>query len=221
LGANLALDKQGVVQQTRGPMEDFLASLPTTAAKANEALQRLEVQGFDGLIDSVLALSDGVHSATDSLLATLKNFLLGMARLELQKGLGSLLQSSGGLSGIFSSIFGGGSGLGKSLFPVVNGVDPLAPFASGGFTGNISPNKFAGFVHGREGVLNTRGLSMLGVPNLNALNRGVPMSALVNDNSPGHSTRGDTYMTVITPDADSFRKSERQLTRAWQRKVNR
>lgn len=219
LGQNFALDRQGVVNNTRGPMEDFLASLPTTAAKANEALQALEVQGFNGLIDSVLALSEGVGSATDSLLETLKNFLLGLARLELQRALGNILQSSGGVTGIFHSIFGGGSGLGKSLFPVVNGVDPLAPFASGGFTGNISPNKFAGFVHGREGVLNTRGLTALGIPNLNALNRGVPMSALMNDNAPTHSGGGNTYMTVNTPDADSFRRSAGQITRSWQRRL--
>lgn len=191
LKATHSLDQQNVIQQTRGPMEDFLASLPTTAAKANEALQQLEVQGFDGLIDSVLALSEGFGKAKESLLDTLKQFLIGLAKIELQKALGNILQ----------------------------GVK-LPGFASGGFTGNISPNKFAGFVHGSEGVLNASAMHRLGVPALNALNRGASISAVTsNDNSYHRGSRGDVYMTVLTPDADSFRRSEGQTTRSLKRRL--
>lgn len=89
--------RASVMQGTQGPMEDWLAQLPTTAAKSQEALERLQVQGFDGLIDAALALSEGFDSAKDALLNTLKQFLLGLARMELQKLAGSLI--SGGIPG--------------------------------------------------------------------------------------------------------------------------
>lgn len=227
LGANFALDRAAALQNTRGPMEDFLASLPTSADKANEALQNLEVEGFNGFIDSVLALSDGVHSATESLLTSLKNFLLGLARLELQRTLGQGLQGSGFLS-FLGNIFGtatsgfnyASANSNPGAFLVNIGDSPYmgAGFAAGGFTGNISPNKFAGFVHGGEGVLNTRGLAAVGISNLNALNRGVPLSAITsNDN--GSFRAASVNMTVITPDADSFRRSAGQTTRALKRKL--
>lgn len=195
LKSTFGSDRQAVIQNTRGPMEDFLASLPTTAAKANEALQQLEVEGFNGLIDSVLALSEGVGSATDALLGTVKAFLLGLARMELQKLLASSLGPGGFLSGL--------------------------GFASGGFTGNISPNRFAGFVHGSEGVLNAGAMHRLGVPALNALNRGAPLSAVIGNDNGSHRMggRGDVYMTVVTPDSDSFRRSEGQTTRGLRRKL--
>jgi hypothetical protein len=161
LNNDQSLKKQNVIAGTRGPMEDWLAGLPTTAAKAQEALQRLEVEGFDGLIDAALELSNGFGSAKDALLNTLKSFLLGLAKMELQKGLGSLL------SGI-----------------------KLPGFATGGFTGSMSHSNIAGFVHGQEGVLNAGAMARLGVPSLNALNSGASLSAVVgNDNVRGGVTQ--------------------------------
>jgi hypothetical protein len=177
-----ANDRAGVIAGTRGPMEDWLASLPTTAAKAQEAFEQLEVQGFEGLIDAATALTEGFGSAKKVLLDTLKQFLAGLLRMQLQKGLGSILQNV-----------------------------KLPGFASGGFTGNIGQNTVAGFVHGGEGVLNTRGLQMLGVPNLNALNRGVPIAAVSNDNSGG--TTIVQNFNVTTPDADGFRRNQSQIAR--------
>lgn len=191
LSKRQSLDRAGVIQGTRGPMEDWLAGLPTTAAKTQEAFERLQVQGFEGLIDSALALSEGFGSAKDSLLDTLKQFLLGLARMQLQQGLASLIQG-GGLK--------------------------LPGFALGGNTMGVDRRRIAGFVHGEEGILNPRGLSALGVPNLNALNRGRPLSDLVsNDN---RSSRGDTIVNVNgVSDFDSFRRNQRQVGRAAKRSL--
>jgi hypothetical protein len=182
-----ANDRAGVLAGTRGPMEDWLASLPTTAAKTQEAMERLEVEGFEGLIDAALALSGGFDNAKKALLDTLKQFLLGLARMELQKGLASILGS--GFKG----------------------------FASGGFTGNIGRNSIAGFVHGEEGVLNSRAMRTLGVPTLNALNRGVPLSAVSNDNGGGRNF--NQTINITTPDANSFRMNERQIARNAKRRL--
>lgn len=126
-------DRAGVIANTRGPMEDWLASLPTTAAKADEALQRLQVQGFEGLIDAALQLSEGFDSAKDALLNTLKQFLLGIARIELQKAFGGFLQGGNGLGGLFSSLLGGSSSAGRfGGNSLGGGLAGLAGFASGG-----------------------------------------------------------------------------------------
>lgn len=119
LSKRQSLDRAGVIQGTRGPMEDWLAQLPTTAAKAQEAMEQLQVQGFDGLIDAALALSEGFGSAKDALLNTLKQFLLGLARMELQKLAGSLI--SGGIPGFASGgsfMVGGVPGIDKNIMSI-------------------------------------------------------------------------------------------------------
>lgn len=82
-------------QGTRGPYEDWMSSLPTSAEKMQKAFEQLQVQGFDGLIDAALALTDGFDSAKEALLNTLKQFFLGLAKAQLQSALGSLLPASG------------------------------------------------------------------------------------------------------------------------------
>jgi hypothetical protein len=106
-----------------------------------------------------------------------------LIRLQLMKLAVNLLGSAAGVPGA-------GSAIGGSPFS-----NPVMGFASGGFTGNIARHKIAGLVHGQEGVLNTRGLATLGVPNLNALNRGAPLSTVSNDN---HST-GDVHVHIAPP----------------------
>lgn len=215
LSQKQALDRQGVINSTRGPFDDWMASLPTSAEKMQEAFERLQVEGFEGLIDAALALSEGFDSAKDALLNTLKQFLLGMARAQLQGLLGSILPAGGFNLG---SLFGGfGKGPTTSP-PIFSPSNPGVGFATGGFTGSIGRNRIAGFVHGEEGVLNTRGLATLGIPNLNALNRGAPLSTVSNDNGVrGGGWHGD--MHVYTNDADSFRRSQSQIARQTKRRL--
>lgn len=199
LDATYANDRQGVINSTRGPMEDYLASLPTTAAKAQEALERLQVQGFEGLIDSVLALADGFDAAKKSLIQTLRDFFLGIARMELQKGLGSLLQGSG----IFGNVTGAISESGASFFG--GGAD--MNFASGGgFT-----------IKGRPGI-DRNLLSINGLPIAN-VSYGERIS-VSNDNARAvGQSRGGVTMNFYTPDADSFRRNASQTARITKRQL--
>jgi len=209
LNKTYSLDRAGVMQRTRGPLEDYLASLPTTAAKANEALQRLEVEGMDGLLDSVLALSEGIGKATDSLLETLKQFFLGLARLQLQRLLGSQLQGGGlNILGSLGGLLGfGTSGGGGSLAAVKLG-DANLGFAGGG--------SFS--VLGRLGT-DKNLLSINGLPIAN-VSYGERIS-IANDNSRSwqHGRMAGVTMNVYTPDADSFRRSEGQVVRGLKRKL--
>ena len=168
-------DEASVRRNTMGPMESYLNSLPNTAAKANEALQRLQVQGLEGLLDSVLALSDGLDAAKKSLIDTAKEFLLG-----LQAGLSSLF-GKGGFN--FGGLFGGGKATGG---PVVPGRFYVV--------GERGPELFAP---------NTSGTI---IPN--------------NDNATRMGAGGMTQVfNIATPDADSFRRSERQIARSAKRRL--
>lgn len=189
LSANQSVDRQNVNQRTRGPMEDWLASLPTTAAKAQEAFEQLQVQGFEGLIDSALALTEGFGSAKDALLDTLKQFLLGLLKMQLQQGFASIL--SGGFK--------------------------LPGFALGGDTLGTSRHRIAGVVHGEEGILNPRGMSTLGVPNLNALNRGAPLTTLISNDNQRGSVRDVSVNVYGVTDVGGFNRSQSQIARQTKR----
>lgn len=192
-------------QGTRGPYEDWMASLPTTAAKMQEAFEQLQVQGFEGLIDAALALSEGFDSAKDALLNTLKQFFLGMARMNLQSLLGQALPAGGFNLG---SIFGGfGSGP-KTSPPIFSPSNPGVGFAGGGsFT-----------VMGRPGI-DKNIMSINGIPIANvSYGEGVHVT---NDNqsSAGGGRVLNQSFTVYANDADSFRRNERQIARDAKRRL--
>lgn len=220
LSENQSLDRAGVIQATRGPMEDWLAQLPTTAAKAQEAFEQLQVQGFEGLIDAAVALTDGFDSAKDALLSTLKQFLQGLLRMQLQQGLGSLLGSGGGgLGSVFGSIFGGGAsgGMSAGSSSFLSSSLPGAMSAPSGF-------KLTGFAHG--GSMMLRGvpgidkniISMNGIPIARA-NYGERLNfEPANDTQTGGRVINQNF-NVYANDADSFRRSERQIARDARRRL--
>lgn len=208
-----ASDKAGVIQSTRGPWEDYLASLPTTAAKAQEALERLQVQGMEGFIDSVLELTNGLDAAKDSLLNTLKQFLLGIARMELQKGLGSLFQSGGGFGGIFGGIFGGGisetGAVNSNAIAIGNAAIPR--FAGGG--------SFS--ILGRRGI-DQNMLSLNGLP-IARVSYGERVNIAANDGGGGRRSSawtGDMHVHGVE-DVGGFNRSEGQIMRRLGRRLAR
>lgn len=219
LNATQVNDRQGVINSTRGPMEDWLASLPTTTAKAQEALERLQVEGFEGLIDAAVALSEGFDNAKDVLLNTLKQFLQGLLRMELQKGLGGLLGSGGALGGLLNgvgSIFGGGRA--GAAFAGAGAID----FSSGAVTSFVPELGFAGgggfTVRGIPGI-DKNILSMNGLPIAN-VTYGERVS--VSNDNPQSSAGGRALVQNFTfpnSDFDSFRRSERQVARAAKRRL--
>lgn len=163
-------DRQGVINSTRGPLEDFLASLPGTAAKVNEALQSIEVNGLDSLTDALTNVLMGTESLKDAFHNLAASVLADLIKMTIKMLLFRALTAA----------FGGSSSAGVSASASAIGN---SGFATGGFTGMGSTRRIAGFVHGQEGVLNASAMRRLGVPTLNALNRGVPLSAVSNDNS--------------------------------------
>lgn len=187
-----AADRQGAMNRNRSPIEDYKARYGNIAEENEEAF----VNMLEDVADALSKATDGLKELKESLLETFKSFFQTLLRNQLNQLFASLIPSGG-----LGSIFGGGAATG---------------FALGGDTLGVSRNKVAGFVHGEEGILNPRGIATLGVPNLNALNRGVPLSAVSNDN--GARVVSQSF-TVYANDADSFRRNERQIARDARRRI--
>lgn len=156
--------QQGVINSTRGPWESFMAGVPDSAAKMQEALEQVKVNGVDALTDGLVDAAMGVRSLGEVFKTVASQIIADLLRIQIQKMIVGLI---GGVTGGASGAFG----------------LPAGGFAAGGFTGMGGRNKFAGMVHGQEFVLNADATRRLGVPNLNALNSGAPMAAVSNDNS--------------------------------------
>lgn len=97
--------------QNRGPLGDYLASLPRTAAQVDEALERAAVNGLqrlnDGLADSLSKML-GLHGAAGDFLNDL--IKIGLQMLQVA-AFGDGSGGGGGLGGIASTVgafFGGG-----------------------------------------------------------------------------------------------------------------
>lgn len=158
-----ANDRQGVMQGTRGPWEEF-SHAATDAQRLEEAFQSVAVNGVGALTDGLLDAIEGTKSLGEAFREVAQGIIRELLRIMIQK---IIVQAIGGaVGGSFAA--GGYTGNG---------------FAVGGFTGVGSHRKIAGVVHAREFVLNAEATRRLGVPNLNALNRGAPMSAVSNDNN--------------------------------------
>lgn len=146
------------------------------------------VNMLEGVSDALSKATDGLKELKESLLDTFKSFFQTLLKNQLNQIFASLLPSGG---------------------------FKLPGFALGGNTIGVPRTRIAGFVHGDEGILNPRGLKALGVPNLDALNRGQPLTAVSNDNYGG---RGVVInQNFPNSDYDSFRRNQRQLARETKR----
>jgi hypothetical protein len=55
-----------VIRNTRGPLEEWKASVPQTAAQINEAFQSIQVNGLEGLSDALTDVITGTKSLKDA-----------------------------------------------------------------------------------------------------------------------------------------------------------
>jgi hypothetical protein len=189
LRANYDLNRKGVIASTRGPLEDYLASIPSTAAKAQEALEQLEVQGIEGLVDALSHVGEGWEAMRDIALRTIQDILSALIKMQPQKLLFSLIGSAAGVP--MGDISGAGGSLGGSLGLGAAGVPG---FATGG-----SIN-----IKGRGGVdrnvLSLNGLPIARVSYGERLNIG-------NDNNP--MSGGDFHFSVNVHGAMSDAEARR------------
>jgi hypothetical protein len=165
LNETQANDRAAVMQGTRPPLEEYAASLPLTAAKMNEALESVAVNGLRSLEDGIISVIDGTKSLGEAFRDMASGIIAELLRISIQKAI---------IAPLAAALFPG-KGFEAGGF---------TGFATGGFTGWGNPKSIAGVVHKREGVLNVRAMQQVGIPTLNALNRGAPVP-VSNDNRLG------------------------------------
>jgi hypothetical protein len=124
LDAQHSLRREGVIQGTRGPMEQFRADF----SDIGEELEQLKVNGIMGAVDALTALTDGWGSFRDAALSAIKQVIAELIRLQLMKLAASFI---GGATGSFAGAGGGaitGGGVGALNFggTILGGSTSLA-----------------------------------------------------------------------------------------------
>jgi hypothetical protein len=135
LNKNYALDRQGVMQQTQGPLENYLSNIPHTAAQVNEALQGIEVQGLQGLVDALSHVGEGWKAMRDIALSAIQDILAQLIKLQLEKMLFSVIGSAAGGGGGFGGLVSGNMaalGASSGIALGASGGGSLPGFATGG-----------------------------------------------------------------------------------------
>lgn len=132
LEATHGLRVQGVLNSTRGPLEDYLAKLPNTAEEVNEAMQNLAVEGFQSLEDAIVDLATGARDAEDILRDFVTQMLAEFTRLNVEaffgkQGTQDFLKSALNFG---AGLFGGGGWKGSgSVNPATTNY--IGQFANG------------------------------------------------------------------------------------------
>jgi len=141
LNKTFANDRQGVIKGTRGPLEEWAASIPDTADKINEALQSIEVEGLDGLVDAITEVIGGTKKLKDAFGDLAKSVVSDILKMSLK-----MLVFRG-----LTAIFGGSIPAPGGSINVTN--TSLPGFAGGG-----------GFTIGGLGGTDRNVLSINGIP---------------------------------------------------------
>lgn len=84
LKAGYGAQRQGVMNRTRGPFEEWAASIPQSAAQINEALQTIEVDGFEGLVDAMTEVISGTKKLKDAFGDLAKSIISDILKMTLR-----------------------------------------------------------------------------------------------------------------------------------------
>lgn len=189
---------------TEAPIETWTVAIDADTTKLKSELKAAASLGqqFSGALVSAF---EGIALKGKSLGEVFKGLALKLSDLVLKAALKPLEQ---GLGSLFSGLFSGG-GLAFAKGGVINQGMPV-PFAAGGIISSPTAFPLRG---GQTGLMGERGPEAI-MP----LTRG-------SDGKLGVAARGggsgvNVTFNVTTPDADSFRKSESQLSAMLARAVS-
>lgn len=178
LNSTYANDKQGVMNNTRGPLEDYFSQVPKNADQANEAMQRLEVEGIDGALNSIVALTNGFGSFRDAALSAIQQVLAEMLKMQLMKLAFSLF---GQAASIGAPNLGASAGLDMATSPVASGASGVDP----GLFGSLPGFALGGsMMIGGTGGSDRNVLALNGLP-IARVSRGEGLHISPNGMSPG------------------------------------
>lgn len=149
---NLAVAKSQ--RENAGPLAQYLDTVPRTADQINEALQNVEVNGLQGLIDGLDEVIVGTKSIGEVFSNVAQQIIADLAAIALKKailgplaealGLGSSVTGSAGGGSLFASIFkvagkratGGPVMAGRNYLVGERGPELFSPDAAGRIIAN-------------------------------------------------------------------------------------
>lgn len=99
-------ERAQILRNTRGPLESFMADLPDTAAKLNEALQNVATSGLQAITDGLTDVITGARKMKDVFKSVVASIISDLLRIQLQRAI------IGPLTNVLSGLFGGIGGLG-------------------------------------------------------------------------------------------------------------
>lgn len=195
LGGQYDVARQGVERDNMGPLAQYLDSLPLSAAKAQEALEDLQVEGIRGIVDGLADAAMGARSLGDVFSSVSRQIVADLLRIQIQKTLFGGGGSGGGIGGLFSSIgklFGGGGGFDASGLSF--GESSLS--SSGAtFPGFANGGSFK--VGGNPGI----DRNVLSINNIPAARVGMGEIITVQPNNDTGSSRGGNTVIINANDA--------------------
>jgi hypothetical protein len=189
LGETYANNRQGVIKNTRGPMESWKAEF----GDITEELEDLKVRGIMGAVDALGALTGGFDDFADAAKNAIGQVIAELIRLQLMKMAVSLF---GAASGTSVGMVSGGGTLGP--------LPPIPGLAGGGSIGIL----------GRGGV-DKNLLSLNGLP-IARVSYGERVN-ISNDN--GHGMGGLTVNAPITIQGNVTRETIDQAASTIRRRV--
>lgn len=197
-----------LTKAARDPVREWMASVPTW----QQAGQQIETQALSSLSDAIAGMATtgkfDIEALGDSILATAAKVAADMAVREMVGLFGGNVSGNGA----------GGFGLGNVLGAMFGGS--VGAFAEGGYS--TRPVGFAPMTaanvqnapHYAEGTPNTSGIPAVLHPNeaVIPLSRGRKIPVEMGDSAGGGTVvHMPQNITINTPDADSFRRSRKQL----------
>jgi hypothetical protein len=124
LGREYGLDRAGVMASTRGPLEEWAASVPQTAAQINEAFQSIQAEGLEGLSTAIADVITGARSLKEAFGDLAKSIIADIIQMTVR------MLIFRAVSGIMGGAMGGSSP-GNDI--LVTGLPSQLPqFATGG-----------------------------------------------------------------------------------------
>lgn len=211
LDAWRAAEQQIIRLRTQGPLETFLDRLPTTAAKANEALQQVAVNGLQSIEDGLLSILDGTKSVGEAFRDMAQSIISDLIRIQIQRAiiipltnaLGGGSSGGGGMDWISAALNIGAAAAG-------GGKVPMKGFASGGII----------HVGGRGGI-DRNFLSLNGMP-VARVSQGEDINITPRGRLSRDRVMGDLHIHMSgVMSQRQARETGSQLARATQREIAR
>lgn len=85
-------DRRNVVNSTRGPLEQYMADLPTTTAKWEEALENVKVNGLQGLEDALVDVAMGTKTVGQAFRDLASSIIADLLRIQIRKQMAAVAE---------------------------------------------------------------------------------------------------------------------------------